>query len=333
MTVEGGASPPFDAFLYEPAGPARGALLVQAGLHYLGPADRRMDRFLAILADVGFVAFSPHLPDMRRMWMDRRQIDDLHAALRTFRADPAFPRAYRPGMFSISFGSYPTLHVAAREGRGVGGVVVFGGFANFPDAVRFALRGDKTRPPDPLNTPAIFLNIFDDLEDLPADEGSREALRAAWIGYLRETWGRPYMRDPAYHRPVARRVAARLPEDARALFEKVVGLRPGGPELLEPTFRRVARLPDFRMAEACAKVAGPVVVAHGRQDDVIPYEESIRLGAMFRPEARAKVFLTGLYAHTGQESVGLPALRQELQSMWGMVAGIVDAARLPALPG
>ena len=326
VTVEG-AEGPFDAFLYEPRGKPKGALFLQAGLHYLGPMDHRLDRFLAILADIGFVAFAPMLPDFRRLWMDRRQIDDCHAALRTFVSLPEYPTAFKPGMFSISFGSYPTLHVAAREGEEIGGVVVFGGFGDFADTVRFALRGDESRPHDPLNKPAIFLNLFDYL-DLPESPRSREALRRGWLSFVRSTWGRPYMREPSYHQPVVRRISERLPEDARDLFEKVLGVRPGGPELLEPALARATdRLPHFDMAEACAAIRVPVTLTHGRDDDVIPYEESLRLADMMGPDADAQVHLTGMYGHTGQNGVDLGALRQELHSMWSIVLAIVDAGR------
>src|SRR5690554_1723584 len=55
---------PFEAWLYRPRrGRPLGAYLVAPGLHYAGPADPRMDRFLRVLASAGLVVLCPFLPD------------------------------------------------------------------------------------------------------------------------------------------------------------------------------------------------------------------------------------------------------------------------------
>jgi hypothetical protein len=58
----------FDAWVYQPsAGRVRGALLLLPGLHYLGPADPRLDRFNRVLARSGVLVLSPFLPSFARL--------------------------------------------------------------------------------------------------------------------------------------------------------------------------------------------------------------------------------------------------------------------------
>ena len=46
-------------------------------------------------------------------------------------------------------------------------------------------------------------------------------------------------------------------------------------------------------------VRGPIVLVHGREDDVIPYTQLEALHRAFSPGASVRAFLTGLYGHTG----------------------------------
>jgi hypothetical protein len=130
---------PLDAWVYRPRTRPRGALLVVPGLHYLGPADPRLDRFLAILADAGLLVMCPFLPEFRRLHVGPSLVPDTAAAFDALCALPEMPRV-RPGVFSISFGSYPAIELAASSARGdrVGQLILFGGYASFEDAVRTA---------------------------------------------------------------------------------------------------------------------------------------------------------------------------------------------------
>ncbi|HBQ18076.1 MAG TPA: hypothetical protein DEF51_45460, partial [Myxococcales bacterium] len=85
----------FHGWLYLPRR-TRGALLLVPGLHYLGPADARLDRFLAILADAGILAFCPFLPEFRRLRVGPSLVPDTGVAWETFLALPELPRGLRP---------------------------------------------------------------------------------------------------------------------------------------------------------------------------------------------------------------------------------------------
>lgn len=310
----------FDAWVYRSPRPPIGALLVLPGLHYLGPADPRLDRFLAILADAGLLVLCPFLPELRGLGVGPSVVRDALASFDALSSLPELPRGVRPGVFSISFGSYPAIHVAAS--REVGHALLFGGYASFDDAIRFSLEGNPERPHDPLNRPVVFLVLFDHLDDLPRDPAR---LRAAWIEYVRRTWGKPAMKERAAHEEVARAIAARLPEDARELFLVGTGVAPGGPARIERALARGrADLLHLDPAPACRAIKAPVTIVHGTDDDVIPHTHAAMLAAHI-PHART--LLTGLYAHTGRGALDPRALSREASALAGILSAMIDAGR------
>src|SRR5262249_46622065 len=155
---------PFDAWIYAPKHREPiGAYLLCPGIHYDGPADARFERFASILAAAGIVVLAPFLPDFLQLRVDPRVVGDLDRAFSALLDANERPRGSKPGLFSISFGSLPVLRVASSMERRdqVGAVMVFGGYADFANAMTFSLEGPAR---DPTNQPVVFMNLIDDLE-------------------------------------------------------------------------------------------------------------------------------------------------------------------------
>lgn len=298
------------------------------GLHYLGPADPRLDRFLAILADAGLLVLCPFLPDFRELRLSPSLVADTVAAFDALSAIPDRP-AVRPGIFSVSFGSYPAIELAASIAHRdqVGALTLFGGFASFQDVARFSLEGDPQIPQDPLNRPVVFLNLLDHLPDPPRDV---TALRKAWISYVRRTWGRPEMKERARWEPLARSIAARLPGDARELFLVGTGALPGRAKVLSRALEAAAEgLSHLNPLRACPRIRCPVTIVHGREDDVIPHVHASMLADAMPADTPTRLLLTGLYAHTGRGMPDPRALIDEVRIMGRILEAIVDGATAP----
>ncbi|MCC6521607.1 MAG: hypothetical protein IT373_03000 [Polyangiaceae bacterium] len=325
-------APPVRASLYEPAsGRSLGAYLVSPGLHYAGPDDPRHDRFCRVLATAGFSVLSPFLHDFLGLRVAPAAIDELALGFRALRDLAAQRRLPRPGVFSISFGSLPALALGAHPEHGpeVGALVLFGGYAEFRAAIRFALSGrayasDGARvsvPYDPSNAPAVFVNLAT-LLDVPGD---RALLARAWVELCQRTWGRRETWPRARRLALAEPLAARLPAALRELFWIGTGLETGGEALLEAA---LARRPDaFAFAEApryAARVSAPVAVVHGRDDDVIPWPEAEKLHAALPHDVDKEVLLTGIYAHNRASVPGAGALAREVAALARVVYALVD---------
>ena len=289
-----GTQRPFLVHTYHPPRTADGALLVLPGLHYLGPVDPRLDRFCRILAHAGYLVLSPLLPDFAQMRVEPSLGKDAERAFDALLALPERPRGILPGILSISFGSLPALEVAAR--RKIGALFLFGGYADYRDAIQFSLSGAPQRPHDPLHRCIVFMNL---IEHLPARNST--LLNDTWFQYVRETWGRPAMKQRTNYEALALRLAEHVDPNDRELF--LVGTGTGvlekGEELVETYLpqKEVSHLDPLPWAR---EVRCPTTIVHGRNDDVIPFEHA---GILADTIIHSRCWLTGLYAHSGHASL------------------------------
>ena len=316
-------APHLGARLYRPARRrATGAALLVPGLHYLGPDDPRLDRFARVLAHSGSWVLAPCLPDFLALRLAPSLLSDTALAF-----DWLDAHAERPGgpvgVVSISFGSLPALRLAADRPTRGGPLLTFGGFADWRAAMRFCLTGrvpgepvERARPYDPLNRPAVFLQLTRWLPGAPADP---RALEAAWRSFVERTWGRPEMKAEARWRPVAEALAATLPVPQRPLFLEGCGAAPGGLERVEAALAVAPARPWLDPRPHLSRLRGPVYLVHGADDDVIPATELEALRAAVPPAALGGAWCTGLYGHTGR---GAAAGLAELRTMTRIVGAL-----------
>jgi len=265
--------------------------LIAPGLHYAGPDDPRMDRFCRILASAGHLVIAPFVRDYLALVPCARAIADFRAV---------YDVCERPTIFSISFGSLLAFAVAAE--RDVERLVIFGGYADFHETMRYCLTGAGR---DPLNQPVVLMNLLD---YIPHAREHREALVAGWRRYVEATWGRPEMKAFDRYAAVARSID--VPEPVRELF--LAGIMPGAWAIAEPALAQFdARALDPR--PYLPRIRAEVDLVHGADDDVIPYSQSHALAALL-PHAR--VHITGMYGHTGATGSRLAALPRELATMY-----------------
>lgn len=326
----------FDAYYYLPADrPADGAYLIVPGLHHLGPSDPRLDRFCRVLAHAGIATLSPFIADFQDHLLTKRAVEDARRAFRHMRTLPGQP-AGRPGVWCISLGSVLAFSVAGHPelAEQIGGVYCFGGYANWTRTIEFSLTGlsaDGTEiPRDPLNQPAVYMNVYPGLEGAPADPS---VLFGAWRRYMRATWGRPHFRAGLGHLDVAHAMALDLPPEQRALFLDGCGARPGSAERAvlamrscpPGTFDHCDPLPWL------AQVRCPVHIAHAAEDNVIPIDQQQAIADALPPNVPVHLYTTGLFGHSDADASVLSPHRwreavDEVATMLRMVEGILDAA-------
>jgi pimeloyl-ACP methyl ester carboxylesterase len=232
-------------------------------------------------------------------------------------------------VLSISFGSRPALEVAATRPE-VGNLVLFGGFADFMEAIRFCIAGapEPGRAHDPLNRPVVYLNLLDHLDPAPTE---RETFEEACFEYVRQTWGKPEMKARQAYEPLARRLAEGLAD--AALFLQATGVEEGGVAIGLDALARGGPNFDYLDPRPWAeRIRIPMAVLHGRDDDVIPFEHAAQLASM---APRARHFVTGAYAHTGHASVRelVPRAFSEGATMVAMLDALARTGFMPVTSG
>jgi pimeloyl-ACP methyl ester carboxylesterase len=269
---------------------------VVQGLHYLGPDDPRLDRFCRVLAAAGNVIAAPFVRSLCALRVTEQANVDVREAFDELSRETRLA----PSVFSISFGSLPAISVAAEAGDRVRALFLFGGYADFDDTVRFAaggaVNGAGDLPRDPLNLPAVMLNIVAHL-GLGDDTATFE--QALWT-MVRRTWGRVELKAPGARDAIAHAIAEDLPAHLRRPFLLACGLD-GDP--LSVVARGLASS-SFTFADPrrdLARLKAPAVIVHGREDDVVPWTEALKLRDALPPGHPHALLLTGLYGHTGAE--------------------------------
>ncbi len=212
----------------------------------------------------------------------------------------------------------------------VAGLVVFGGYADIVETIRFCIVGEPGFAHDPLNRPVVFINLLDRVRGLPPDP---TRVLAQWDAYVRRTWGHPELKERSRFEPIARELARALPDDERESFLVGCGIGDDADaialEALDGSHEFLATLDPRPHLDG---LRCPVHVVHGRDDDVIPYTQAERLRAALPAHVDAEVRVTGLYAHTG--TTGLRAwlgklrlLAGELRALLGILHAIDRTAR------
>jgi pimeloyl-ACP methyl ester carboxylesterase len=319
------------AHLFTPAaGQPIGAWLVVQGLHHQGPADPRFDRFCRVLAQAGFLVLAPFLPDQCALRLSERSADDLATAFDELERRARELRLGKPAVFSISFGSQPAIALAARPSHAdrIGSLALFGGFADFPATIRHVMGGQDH---DPTNAPVVLLHLLDEL-DAAVD---RQALEAALRRMVERTWGRPELKRPGARDAIAAEVAAPLGPRERELFLHGCLLSNGAADALGRLLEQAA--PRFAFADPrplLPRVRAPILIVHGRDDDVVPWTEALRLRAAIPARHPTETIVSGLYGHTASTTPGLIALTREIWTLFRIVRALARATgRRPPSPG
>jgi pimeloyl-ACP methyl ester carboxylesterase len=292
------------------------SVLVIPGLHFLGVEDPRFARFVSILRTTGARVEGLDLPELRALTLPPSMLETASAALERHH------RAHGPvALMSISFGSIVALTLAARHPDKVSRLVLFGGYHDLQTAFCFALGGAIPGFPaelrDPLNAPAVFLNLVDEL--LPASD--RPAFARAARTFCERTWSRgpgqgehgDDKRD-GRHLRVGAELAETLDGPARDLFRTACRLdaRDPLPIAMDALARAGSRFAFLDPGPLLTQVRCPVTCVHGRDDDVIPFTES---EALARALPHGEALITGLYGHTGNRHPGPGKLARELVTM------------------
>jgi pimeloyl-ACP methyl ester carboxylesterase len=328
-----GPNGPMRAWILRPEHRApTGRLFVIHGLHFLGPEDPRLLRFLSAVAASGVEVFAPFIPTLLSLKLDEAAVAETQAALKAATADPSNGRV---GIFTISFGSVLGIRLLAdpRFKERTGDLMLFGGYCDWRDALRYSITDRDTRQdvvaPDPLNQPAVYMNLVDDMERAPADT---QPLHEAWTAYVNATWGDPDMRDIARFEPIARQLSETLSGDERALFLRGCGLGSGAYEEVERALLRAeGRLAWLAPHQDLARLNCTLHIAHGADDDVVPVRHAAALAAAATACPKVTQSVTGIYGHTEHAGVsGLirrgPAAFQELRTIVNLLHAIASVS-------
>jgi pimeloyl-ACP methyl ester carboxylesterase len=309
-----------EATVYRPAR-QRGTLPGWVVLHGLTRPGRRhpaLIRFARAVAHAGNVVMVPEIPEWRELRVAPAiSVETIRAAVRALqqRADVDHTHV---GLFGFSFGATQAL-IAAADGPTAGllhGIASWGGYGDIRRVFRFGLTGlyeldgtmYQTRP-DPYGAWVIAANYLTHASGYGGADG---VARALYQLALESGERRVDASDPMYD-PVKLRLREQLPAEQRELFDLIAPLTTGPLPDVERTLALADTVADTALRldplldpqPFLPAVRVPVRVAHGRDDRLIPFSESVLLARALPRRHLAGVTITSLFQHSGGTQSGL----------------------------
>jgi pimeloyl-ACP methyl ester carboxylesterase len=308
------------ATVFRPAGRARPlpAWVVLHGLTRTGRAHPSLIRFASAVASAGNLVFVPDIPEWRALRVAPAiTVSTIAAAVAALqrRSDVQHDRV---GIFGFSFGATQALVAASQPDTAalLAGIAAWGGYCDLQRLFRFGLTGahelDGTTwqtQPDPYG-PWIMAGNY--LTRVPGLEDAGPVADAL-LTLATEAGDRGmYAWEPVFDAS-KRRLREPLALRHRELFDMLA------PETTQrrPDEERVLQLADTLAATVVrvdplleprpflGDVAVPVVFAHGRDDRLIPFSETLRLARHLPPDRVRSVTVTALFQHSGGTQSGL----------------------------
>lgn len=299
----------------------RPAWILLHGLTYHGRNHPSLDRFARALAASGAVVIVPEIPEWSTLRVAPAATGpSIAGAFETLRALPDVD-ADRIGVFGFSFGATQALTALAnpRLGDRIGALAAWGGYCDLHRLFHFGITGehelDGVRDrvaPDPYGAWIMGANYVTGIPHL-----ANYAELAGALHELAQASGRAgiYAGDSHYD-PLKARLRAGLPPEQREIF-RIFAPLPTDPPIDQELVAGLAHeLADAALRADPLLDPRPLIpglgvrtaIAHGREDTLVPYTESLRLSRILPPGTGAGCTITSLFAHSTGASRALDTL-------------------------
>ena len=292
-----GRNGPTKADLYLPrTGEKWPGILLNHGVIDTGKDDPRLKRLAEILCRSGFAVCIPDFQSMRSFRIAPSDIEEIQIAFENFISWKEYILPQSCGLFSFSYGAGPTIIAASRPAlrQKVRFVVSFGGYYDLKNVLSFLATGSFEfagkryfRQPQEYGKWVFLANNL----DLVESSQDRSVLRNILQVKLRDEKApidrfRPLLGEEGKN--ILTLLFHSDPRQTKSLIMKL-------PASIQ------ASVEALSVAPALPQLNADLILAHGEDDDMIPFTESLRL-SQAAPNPR-RVYLQTLksYSHVDPE--------------------------------
>lgn len=312
---------PVPARIYFGESESRAVIAVFPGIHAGGVDEPRLAALTRRIAERGATVVSVPLPDLRRYRITPASTDVIEDVATWMTGNRAMAPSGRIGLVGVSFSGGLALVAAGRPSLAgkLTGVFSLGGHADLPRVMQYLCTGrlpdGRIQPPHDYGVVIILRAAIPSL--VPPDQAP--ALDRAVVTFLdASSYDSLDRARSAALFAQARAAAADLPEPSRTLMQWVNdrNVQALGAKLL-PYVEMLGGAAALSPARSPATQA-PVFLLHGRDDNVIPSEETSALADYLREAGNGRVrpLLTPLLTHADARPPSAPAEFIRLVTFW-----------------
>ncbi len=257
--------------LHVPTQKEKGLILTFTGFAMSGYQDVRMTVVNNAFAKLGYRVITPKINTIDALLIHPSGIDEVKEVIQSIRFDPILnPNNFTPAVFAPSFtAGIVALATAELPKDSVSALCLLGGFSDFETTIQFALTNEENMDDYGMH---ILMKNFLKYEIGPhpkLEELVQTALEDN--GLKRQT-------------PLLPGLLASSDKATLELYQK---LRFNTAYRKEVIMRAWTKIPDFPswenrldVSKHAHKISCPVTLIHGKEDNVIPASESIKLHAL-----------------------------------------------------
>ncbi len=316
------------------------AWVILHGLTYHGKEHPALLKFAAAVAGSGAAVCIPDIPEWKTLHVAPGVTGpSIRAGAEALRARGDVD-AERIGVIGFSFGATQALTALARDpvlAAEVRGIAAWGGYADVYALFHFGITGEYEldgvtyrEEPDPYGRWLMGGNYltaipgFEDAQPL-ADVLHRLAITAGKTKV--EAWD-------ARMDPFKLQLRAELPSQMQEMFDLFAPLTTQPHRDLARATALARELADAALrtdplldpTPDLGRVPTPTLIAHGRDDRLVPFSESFRLARRLPPGILRALGVTSLFAHSGGTTPGLGpiGLGREVIRFLRLLHGILD---------
>ncbi|MGQ9693183.1 MAG: alpha/beta hydrolase family protein [Thermodesulfobacteriota bacterium] len=274
----------------------RAGIILNHGVIDTGKDDPRLRRFAEILCRAGFVVLVPDFQGMRSFRISPHDIDEIQAAFEHFLQMENYLLKNSCGLFGFSYGAGPTIIAACRPKirDKVRFVVSFGGYYDLKNVLsfigtgHFEFAGKKFfRPPQEYGKWVFLANNL----ELVRSEKDRSILRE--IAKIK-------LKDEKAPLGQFLRELGNEGQDILALLSHT------DPRETEAIIKRLPLSIQHELEVLAVKTALPnlradIILAHGEDDDLIPFTETLRIAQSIPDPKRAYWKIIRTFTHVDHE--------------------------------
>jgi len=287
------------ARLFAPANDEKApAVVLVHGIQHLGIEEPRLINFARAIAESGVAVMTPQLPGIENYEISEGSIQTIGDAVRAFSEQRG---GRKVGVIGMSFSGGLALIAAARDSviPHVAFVVAVGAHHDLSRVAWFYATGAIRRPDGsllhgPPHEYGPLVIVFGSLGDFFSEKD---------IPVARETMRLLLYEDVA----ASRKKAEELSPEGRKLMEDLFAHEQSSlqPALLRNIQRNSLRLAVLSPANQIDGLRVPVLLLHGKGDNIIPYTESLWLEHEIPPGLLKQSLVTPLLSHVDLQEVSI----------------------------
>lgn len=274
----------------------RPGILLNHGVIDTGKDDPRLRRFAEILCRSGFVVFVPDFKGMRSFHMAPSDIDEVQAAFENLISLEKYILPESCGLFGFSYGAGPTMIAASRPRirDRVRFVVSFGGYYDLKNVLSYIATGNFEfkgkryfRKPQEYGKWVFLANNLDLIKS-PEDRLVLQRILQIKLKDEKASIGRflPLLGEEGKNTLAL--LSHTDPNQTESLVQKL-------PSDVRGTIEALS------VSGALKQLKADLILAHGEDDDMIPYTETLRLAQSAPNPRRVYLQILKSYAHVDPE--------------------------------